>query len=247
MCTRAVCVLAHYFEKLGIASIAISLIRLTAEKIAPPRSLWVPFELGRPFGDPNDSKTQLNVVKHALSLLNKEDAPVLEDFPDQYADPKENEQALSCPVSFSPQDDKTNDRETLFIRVTSELSEMAPWYELAKKNNRGTTLDKNPDTFATTLSLIQMVIQDGNTESPDPTQPLTEILRLATNDLKAYMTEGASAWPDSPSGNVLTNWFWEESQTGEMIKRLREFCLTQNEEEFKRLGFLLVPLERQRN
>ena len=86
LCTRAVCVLAHYFEKHDIASIAISLIRLTAEKIAPPRSLWVPFDLGRPFGKPNDSKTQRDVVEQALSLLNSGDVPVLEDFPDQFAE-----------------------------------------------------------------------------------------------------------------------------------------------------------------
>ena len=237
--------LAHYFEKHDIASIAISLIRLTAEKIAPPRSLWVPFDLGRPFGKPNDSKTQRDVVEQALSLLNKGDVPVLEDFPDQFADSDENEQVLSCPVSFSPQSDDTNDSKTLFAEATAELSAMAPWYELAKKSNRGTTVDKNPQTFPDTVSLIQKVIQNGFNESPDSTQPLTEILRLATNDLKAYMTEGASAWPGSPSVKGLADWFWEESKTGEMLQELRGFCLTQDEEEFKRLGFLLVPVERQ--
>ena len=75
--------LGHYLEEEGIASVAISLIRPQTENTKPPRALWVPFELGRPFGPPSDPAFQKRVILAALQLLEREDGPVLiEDFPD---------------------------------------------------------------------------------------------------------------------------------------------------------------------
>ena len=73
--------LGHYLEERGLATAAISLIRPQTENTKPPRALWVPFELGRPFGPPSDPAFQRRVVLAALRLLEREDGPVLiEDF-----------------------------------------------------------------------------------------------------------------------------------------------------------------------
>ena len=69
--------LAHYLEQDGLATTQISLIRLHSEKIRPPRALWVPFELGRPLGPPNDEAFQHRVLKAALDLLAAPSGPVL--------------------------------------------------------------------------------------------------------------------------------------------------------------------------
>ena len=61
--------LGHYLEEEGIASVAISLIRPQTENTKPPRALWVPFELGRPFGPPDDAAFQKRVLLAALRLL----------------------------------------------------------------------------------------------------------------------------------------------------------------------------------
>jgi hypothetical protein len=42
--------------------------------------LWVPFELGRPLGLPDDPALQTRVLVAALKLLEAEKGPVLEDF-----------------------------------------------------------------------------------------------------------------------------------------------------------------------
>src|SRR5205823_3350745 len=53
------------------------------ENTKPPRALWVPFELGRPFGPPSDAAFQRRVILAALGLLEREGGPVLlADFPD---------------------------------------------------------------------------------------------------------------------------------------------------------------------
>ena len=73
--------LAHYFEDEGLATVIISLVRKHTILIRPPRALWVPFELGRPFGSPGDADTQRRVLQAALALLDKTTpTPLLEDF-----------------------------------------------------------------------------------------------------------------------------------------------------------------------
>ncbi len=75
--------LAHYLEEEGIATVAISLIRPQTENTKPPRALWVPFELGRPFGPPGDAAFQRRVILAALGMLERDNGPVIiADFPD---------------------------------------------------------------------------------------------------------------------------------------------------------------------
>ncbi len=63
--------LGHYIEEEGIATVAVSLIRPQTENTRPPRALWVPFELGRPFGPPNDPVFQKRVILAALRMLER--------------------------------------------------------------------------------------------------------------------------------------------------------------------------------
>ena len=83
MCTRAVGGLAHYVEGQGVATTQISLIRPHTEVIKPPRALWVPFDLGRPLGVPNDAGFQKRVLLSALNLFEETSGPVLVDFPEE--------------------------------------------------------------------------------------------------------------------------------------------------------------------
>jgi hypothetical protein len=68
--------LGHYLEEEGIATVAIALIRPQAENTKPPRALWLPFELSRPFGPPNELAFQKRVILSALRLLELEIGPV---------------------------------------------------------------------------------------------------------------------------------------------------------------------------
>ena len=59
-------------------------MRENTEQMQLPRFLWVPFELGRPFGAPGEPDFQRRVLIAALALLERDDGPViLEDFPDE--------------------------------------------------------------------------------------------------------------------------------------------------------------------
>lgn len=69
MCNQAVGLIAAEFEKRGISTVCIVLLREIAERVRPPRALWVPFKHGYPLGAPNDPQLQRHVIESALSLL----------------------------------------------------------------------------------------------------------------------------------------------------------------------------------
>ena len=69
MCNQAVSLLAAAIETHGIATTCIVLLREIAEKVRPPRALFVPFAHGYPLGAANDGEGQLKVIRTALGLL----------------------------------------------------------------------------------------------------------------------------------------------------------------------------------
>ena len=70
-------------ERRGIATVVIQLLREVAEKMHPPRALFVPFKHGFPLGAPNDAAQQLAVIEAALKLLEDTSLrpPALVDYP----------------------------------------------------------------------------------------------------------------------------------------------------------------------
>ena len=61
---------------------AIQLLREVAEKVCPPRALFVPFRHGHPLGFPGDPQRQHAVIETALRLLEDPnlEPPVLAEF-----------------------------------------------------------------------------------------------------------------------------------------------------------------------
>lgn len=81
MCNQTVCLIAAELERNGIATVAIQLLRTIAERVRPPRALFVPFSHGYPLDIPGDPARQHAVLEAALRILECEgDPPILEDF-----------------------------------------------------------------------------------------------------------------------------------------------------------------------
>jgi hypothetical protein len=77
-----VCLAAAELERRGITTLTLVLLREVAERVRPPRALFVPFRHGHPLGAPDDPPGQRAVLEAALRLL--EDAslepPALRDY-----------------------------------------------------------------------------------------------------------------------------------------------------------------------
>ncbi len=82
MCNQAVGLVAAELERIGIATVCIQLLRVVAERVRPPRALFVPFPHGFPLDSPDDPERQHAVIESALRLLEDRAAqpPVLRDY-----------------------------------------------------------------------------------------------------------------------------------------------------------------------
>ncbi len=82
MCNQTVCLVAAELERSGISTVAIQLLRVVAERVRPPRALFVPFPHGYPLDSPSDSARQLAVIEAALRMLEDSalEPPALADF-----------------------------------------------------------------------------------------------------------------------------------------------------------------------
>jgi len=235
--------LAHYLEDEGIATVAISLIRPQTENTRPPRALWVPFELGRPFGPPNDPSFQKRVILGALRLLEREHGPVIiKDFPDD--DPRvQPDPAWHPPLGPSAPRDRSHDALAARLVVEIPLLRSVHDHWLAQRGRTAVGLCALPIVDCGRYVAHWLRGHAPSSLREGFSAPL--MLRFAVDDLKAYYLEAGAAGAGKPSSKQLGDWFWNETAAGAAILALREACL-QSEDERLRLiaGNFLVPAAR---
>lgn len=234
--------LAHYFERAGIPSVAISLIRQHTERMKSPRALAVPFELGRPFGAPNAPDFQRRVLLTALQLLERTDGPILADFPD--APPSVTEvdgEGWACPIDLSP---ITGSDE--LDAITAEIALLRPWYDEAKRNSGGRQLDGLTQLEPETLAGFLLSFRDDPTVvSPLAGSPTPRAIKLAADDLKHFYYQAAIARPGSGasvSDVKLADWFFGSTRLGDLFLQVRDRYAKSENEMLQRLATLqLIP------
>jgi len=80
MCHQSVGLIQRAIEYAGMTTVSISVLKEITYKIRPPRALFVPYPLGYPLGEPDNSELQTRIMRAAFSLLARNDFPVLESF-----------------------------------------------------------------------------------------------------------------------------------------------------------------------
>jgi len=82
MCNQTVSLMAAELERRGVTTVIINLLRVVAEKVRPPRALFVPFPHGYPLDTPGDPERQHAVIDAALGLMEDTalEPPVLVDY-----------------------------------------------------------------------------------------------------------------------------------------------------------------------
>lgn len=213
--------MAHYIEEEGLATTQISLVRLHTEKIKPPRALWVPFELGRPLGQPNDAEFQKRVLRACLDLLDAESGPVLEDYPEDVptAARVEDMTGMVCPIDLPPL--PTNHSE-LTQGLLDEIGRMAPWYDMAVEQRGRTTVGISALEIPDAARFVADFIDDPATVSPRNDLEIGVMLKYACEDLKAFYSEAMSAQPGMATSLAVEHWLWNETALGAALWRLRE-------------------------
>jgi hypothetical protein len=235
--------LGHYIEEEGIATVAISLIRPQTENTKPPRALWVPFELGRPFGPPNDPAFQKRVVLAALRLLESDNGPVLiEDFPDDDPRAQPDPDWRPPPIRTGAGD---RSAEVLAAALEAEIELLREAHTRWVAQHRRTTVGLSGLSIIACARYIADWLRGLAPASPRDGFSAPLLLRFAVDDVKAYCLEAAAAGSTKPSSHQLTDWFWNETDVGTAIQALRVACLASVDDRLKLIaGNFLVPAGR---
>jgi len=202
----------------------------------------VSFDLGRPFGPPNDAEFQRRVLSSALELLEVESGPVIVDFPDDEPATDGDQNGWACPINFSRPEQELTGSAVIAAALKNEFAQFAPWYDKAVEKHGRTTVGVSGLELDDMANLFGAMLDDALPPSPVEELPLADVVRLSAQDVKAYMTEAASAQPGDAGARQLAEWFWNETATGGIFKQLRDRCLASEDEAIKLLGIvLLVP------
>jgi hypothetical protein len=219
-----VCTLAHFLEEGGIPTAAISLIREHTLKIQPPRALWVPFELGRPLGVPDNPEFQKQVLHALLKLFDAAKGPVLADFPEDAPPVAGAPETLVCPVAFPKPGVLLDNQELLFQTLQQEVAELRMWYDLGVAKRGRTTFGTSGLEVEAAAKFVGDFIFTDTPKPPVNDVPPLSLLRLAIEDLKSFYFEAMTSQPgqQNATSTTLAKWFWSETAAAKVLFLLQE-------------------------
>ena len=225
-------------ESRGFATVTIGLVRHHMEQTRPPRGLWVPFQLGRPLGEPEDPAFQRRVLMQALGLLERTDGPVLlEDFPD---DPPNWTDTPDWRPPAAASTDISTGWEAAFA---AELAALRPAWDRARQRYGRTTGGLAGVGPADWPSLAARFLAGDLPTVPAHDTPALA-LRFLCDDIKSFYGEAAQADGPAPSARQIDTWFWQKTVAGALLNALRAMAIMSENNAIKTVGgrfFVPVP------
>jgi hypothetical protein len=224
--------------------VVIALVPQQAQAAGPPRTLAVPFELGRPLGVPNDPAFQHRVLDAALALLERNDGPVFETYAEEAPLTTQADNAWSCPVTFPT----APNNASLAQRVTEEIALLQPWYDKGRAERGFTSVGIGNLSLADSVALLAAFVEDHSPDAPARADMprgghnLGDATKYAAEDLKAFYNEAATSQPGAASAKDLENWYWGETNAGKLVREVKKATVDEADPAVKVTGqFLLVP------
>ncbi len=208
--------LAHILEREGIATVLIALVPQHVERMRPPRALLVPFEMGRPLGDPGHRDFQRRVLIAALRLAERADVPVIDVFEEDAPAPvAEDMEGWACQVSLPNPEASAGSTPALL----AEIELLEPWCERATVARRRTGVGASGMHIEEVARFLLDCCDGEPVTSPVSGLPVADAFKLAAEDLKLFYLEAATARPGAGS-TVLADWFWQDTAAGALLLEL---------------------------
>lgn len=239
---------SHFLEDEGLATTGISLVREHTEGMRPPRALWVSFELGRPFGVPNDPAFQTRVLRASLALLQRDDGPlILQDYAEDapVEEMQDSMEGMVCPIPLRRPAQIDEDDDVPL--VMAEVGQLMPWYQLRLETQPLTLFGVSGMDLEAAVRFLGGLLQGqlDNPRSPDLT--LGQLMRLASQDVRAWYLEAAQARPGPvATGKQLADWFWGETAAGVMLLKLHPVCQASAEPTLRSAADLVPRVQQHR-
>ena len=221
------CALSHYIERGSegrVATTGISLIRKHPEGMKPPRSLWVTFPLGRPLGAPDQPDFQRDVLRSALRLLESATETTIADYP--HDAPISGDDPWACAIMITPPE-PANETEALRGQLIEEIRQLAPWHNESRKRRGRTTVGISGATLEQIESLAALLADFATGAEPgdgeiDWNHPMPMRLKFASDDLRAFYHEAATAQPGAgyPTDADLNDWLFNRTLLGSVLRQI---------------------------
>ena len=207
MCTRTLGAVAHALEAAGIATVLISSVRGISERIRPPRALQCNFPFGRPYGRPLDSAFQKRVIVAALGLVNREQGPVLEDFPEAIDENDGGAMVCEIPPHYDSSLNPAVD-EALALRPAYERQQNKAGFTAV---GRAVSANDIPRAIQLFIDFVNGSVWLGTGPESDP--------REVASDVRSYYEEAAMGLSDSTFAAVAPqDWFFTQTATGSLLQ-----------------------------
>jgi hypothetical protein len=244
-------VIQREIERAGVSTVSISLVKEFTQQVRPPRALWVPFPFGRPLGAPGERDVQRRVLDGALSLLHRDDVPVLAEHvlteDEEHFDARWQSVGRNCGprgCSLVPADEdqdeqpdgadpaRTGDVEITDVRT--ELAALAPDHAAYRAKFGGRTQVGGSgfalDDIERALDVVHAYVEGEALELPEGVA-VEVFLRRCIDDLKAYYTEARIGTVGATeSAYDVNDWLWTTTDLGTLLIAARDRILATMDE-----------------
>ena len=212
-------VLARVFESAGLATVAIALVREHAERVKPPRALWVPFYFGYALGKPDDPEFQHQVISAALSTLDSQSGPVLTDYP-------EDAGPIGLPQASEVSATETNG-STKSLDAAGEITALRGYYERWQEQRGHTAVGITGIPQRRFRGIIRFLEAYAESDDADMDErpadvSVPQFVRYCADDLKAFCYEARMAQRPNDNETDIHRWFWGETAVGALIDSITQ-------------------------
>jgi hypothetical protein len=213
-----VSVLARVFESAGLTTVAIALVRAHAERVRPPRALWVPFYFGYALGKPDDPEFQHQVISAALDTVNATAGPVLRDYPED-AGPVGIPQASDLPA--------TTNGDAKPLDAATEITALRGYYERWQEQRGRTAVGITGVPQRRFRGIVRFLeayaaSDDADMDERPADVSVPQFVRYCADDLKAFCYEARMAQRPNDSEPEVHSWFWSETAVGALIDSITQ-------------------------
>lgn len=225
----------------------VALIPQHAERIKPPRTLAVPYQLGRPLGVPDDAQFQHKVLSAALSMLLKTEGPIIEYYNEPAPIREESLEGWACPINFASSLSDGDNNNSIGERVNKEVSLLQPWYDKGRKDRGYSSVGLSGVSVSDAVTFLAGFLESSNNEKSTGVSPIrgfsvADSIKHCAEDLKSFYNEAATSQPGEATAQEIENWYWGESEAGKMIREIRKSGMVSDDKMVKIVAsFVLVP------
>ena len=211
-------VLAHVFEREGLATTLVALVYGHAEGQKPPRAVWVPYWYGRTFGAPNEPGLQMRVLRAALDLFDRPSRPVLECF-EEDAPATPDPDGWSPPFDLQPVD-QTLSNADLADRLERDVATLIPLHKKAVEAHSWTLVGLSGRPLGEVASIFGDYLRNGPGEAI-PKRERAHVIKYGSQELTdAFGQTAAHLGGDAPF--AIRRWYWTQSSMGLAMRRLQD-------------------------